>query len=101
MEPQAGFIPAVTMRATFQAQPRRGVWEEGVPRGRTAVLTREKEVTPTDRLSGTGTCLAACSCSLERFPRGQRKLYGPPDRDARSESQFAANPLQVAIAKLP
>src|SRR5216683_1949329 len=34
-------------------------------------VAAEKQVTPTDRLSRTGTCLAACSCSLERFPRGR------------------------------
>src|ERR1700674_1515952 len=40
-----------------------------------AVSLGTKEMTPTDRLSRTGTCLAACSCPLERFPRGHRQQY--------------------------
>ena len=38
---------------------------------RELVRMAEKEVTPTDRLSRAGTCLAACSCPFERFPRGR------------------------------
>jgi len=34
-------------------------------------LAPEKEMTPTDRLSRTGTGLAANSCPFERFPRGR------------------------------
>jgi hypothetical protein len=38
VEREAGFTPAVPMQATFRAKRGRG--EEGVPWGRTSVLTR-------------------------------------------------------------
>jgi hypothetical protein len=38
-------------------------------------LALEKQMTPTDRLSGFGTGLATNSVSLERVPQGQCEQY--------------------------
>src|SRR6266446_6747710 len=72
-------------RATFIAVEGNGdardelaVWRKQVPwRGvgprRGHLSPPRKQMTPTDRLLRAGTCLAACSCPLERFPRGRCK----------------------------
>src|ERR1700687_4500102 len=57
-----------------------------------ALCSGPKEVTPTDRLSRTGTCLAACSCSLERFPRGRRQHYGGQWRERNTRKSVRRQP---------
>src|SRR5207302_8915368 len=55
-----------------------------------------KEMTPTDRLSSSGTSLAAASGSFERFPRGRNEPYALGLNGCKPKSQFAANLSAVA-----
>src|SRR6266849_5140932 len=61
----------VELYAGFSGRP--PVTRRGVGPRRAPLSPPRNEMTPTDRLSRAGTCLAACSCSLERFPRGRRQ----------------------------